>query len=106
MKFVCDRCQTKYSIADDKVRGKVLKVRCKTCQNVITVREAGAKPSVGALAPVRSSQRPSSAPIDTLGEANEDPSERTHVAPAPAGRMAELMANQGRRPTPPPPPPV
>jgi predicted Zn finger-like uncharacterized protein len=42
MKFVCERCHTKYSIADDKVRGKVLKVRCKTCTNVITVRETGA----------------------------------------------------------------
>jgi len=40
MKFVCDRCQTKYSIADEKVRGKILKVRCKSCSNVITVREA------------------------------------------------------------------
>ena len=107
MKFVCDRCQTKYSIADDKVRGKVLKVRCKTCQNVITVREAGAKPSVGALAPVRTSQRPSSGPMATLGESHEEPSERTFVAPAPAGLMADLLNNQqGRRPTPPPPPPV
>lgn len=42
MKFVCERCHTKYSIADEKVRGKVLKVRCKTCENVITVRESGA----------------------------------------------------------------
>ncbi len=40
MKFYCDKCQTKYSIADEKVRGKVLKVRCKNCSHVITVREA------------------------------------------------------------------
>jgi predicted Zn finger-like uncharacterized protein len=99
MKFVCDRCQTKYSIADDKVRGKVLKVRCKTCQNVITVREAGAKPSVGGLAPVRPS-----APVSTLGESHEDPSERTAIAASPLGLMADLA--QGRRPTPPPPPPL
>src|SRR4051794_6279827 len=39
MKFVCERCQTRYSIADDKVRQKILKIRCKTCENVITVRE-------------------------------------------------------------------
>ena len=48
MKFVCDRCQTKYSIADERVRGKVLKVKCKTCANVITVREAR-QPSAGGL---------------------------------------------------------
>ena len=39
MKFVCDRCKTRYSIGDDRVRGKILKVRCKNCGNVITVRE-------------------------------------------------------------------
>lgn len=39
MKFVCDRCSTRYSISDEKVRGKVLKIRCKTCSNIIVVRE-------------------------------------------------------------------
>src|SRR4051794_38164281 len=39
MKFVCDSCNTKYSIADDRVHGRVLKIRCKTCDHVITVRE-------------------------------------------------------------------
>ena len=39
MKFSCDRCQTRYSIGDGKVRGKVLKIRCKTCGNIIVVRE-------------------------------------------------------------------
>ncbi|HET7501099.1 MAG TPA: GYF domain-containing protein [Kofleriaceae bacterium] len=39
MKFPCDRCKTRYSIGDDRVRGKILKIRCKVCGNVITVRE-------------------------------------------------------------------
>src|SRR5688572_15714574 len=39
VKFLCDRCKTRYSIADDRVRGKILKIRCKNCANVITVRE-------------------------------------------------------------------
>ncbi|HEY5948673.1 MAG TPA: GYF domain-containing protein [Kofleriaceae bacterium] len=39
MKFLCDKCKTRYSIGDDRVRGKILKIRCKNCQNVITVRE-------------------------------------------------------------------
>jgi predicted Zn finger-like uncharacterized protein len=42
MKFQCDRCKTRYSIADEKVRGKILKIRCKNCATVITVREEGA----------------------------------------------------------------
>ena len=39
MKFSCERCQTRYSIGDDKVKGKVLKIRCKTCGNIVVVRE-------------------------------------------------------------------
>ena len=39
MKFQCDRCKTRYSIADERVRGKILKIRCKNCSAVITVRE-------------------------------------------------------------------
>lgn len=44
MKFLCDRCKTRYSIGDDRVRGKILKIRCKNCANVITVREGMADP--------------------------------------------------------------
>ncbi|MCC6746394.1 MAG: zinc-ribbon domain-containing protein [Deltaproteobacteria bacterium] len=39
MKFVCEKCRTKYSIADDKVRRKVLKIRCKNCANIIVVQD-------------------------------------------------------------------
>ena len=38
MRIVCDSCGTKYSISDDKVRGKVFKIRCKKCSHVIVVR--------------------------------------------------------------------
>ena len=38
MKIVCDACGAKYSIADDKVKGKVFKIRCKKCSNIIVVR--------------------------------------------------------------------
>jgi predicted Zn finger-like uncharacterized protein len=43
VKFLCDRCKTRYSISDDRVRGKILKIRCKNCANVITVREGMAE---------------------------------------------------------------
>ena len=38
MKIVCDSCGAKYSIADEKVAGKVFKIRCKKCSSVIVVR--------------------------------------------------------------------
>ena len=86
MKFVCDRCQTKYSIPDERVRGKVLKVKCKTCANVITVREgrhtaAGGVPAMSspAAAPARPRTDANLAldiPIETPGV----DSERTQLA--------------------------
>lgn len=42
MKIECDKCGAKYSIADEKVRGKTFKIRCKKCSNVIIVRDKGA----------------------------------------------------------------
>ncbi len=37
MRFSCDKCSTKYTVADEKVRGKVVAVRCTRCGNRITV---------------------------------------------------------------------
>src|SRR5215471_6906935 len=50
MKIVCDSCGTKYSIADEKVRGKVFKIRCKKCSHIIVVRggEGSDAPAEGA----------------------------------------------------------
>jgi predicted Zn finger-like uncharacterized protein len=56
----CDKCNKRYSIADDKVRGKSVKIRCKQCQNLISVQgpaaspagvELGGVPGVSAAAP-------------------------------------------------------
>jgi TonB family protein len=44
MKIVCDACSAKYSIADEKVRGKVFKIRCKKCSNIIVVRGTDEQP--------------------------------------------------------------
>jgi predicted Zn finger-like uncharacterized protein len=52
MKIVCDACQAKYSISDDKVQGKVFKIRCKKCSNIIVVRG-----SAGAAEPAPSPQQ-------------------------------------------------
>lgn len=47
MKFVCEHCNSKYTIADEKVRSKVLKIRCKKCNNIIEVRDSSPSPSNG-----------------------------------------------------------
>jgi len=50
MKFSCSRCNTRYSIADERVRGKILKIRCKSCGAVIAVKEGMASGDGGAQA--------------------------------------------------------
>jgi predicted Zn finger-like uncharacterized protein len=50
MKIICDSCGTKYSISDDKVRGKVFKIRCKKCSHIIVVR-GGETQEEAAVAP-------------------------------------------------------
>ncbi|MBA3539829.1 MAG: zinc-ribbon domain-containing protein, partial [Deltaproteobacteria bacterium] len=53
MKIVCDACQAKYSISDDKVQGKVFKIRCKKCSNIIVVRGGGGGAAEAAPAPTQ-----------------------------------------------------
>lgn len=47
MKFVCDACGARYRIEEERVRGKVLKVRCKRCSHIIEVRAPRAVDSPG-----------------------------------------------------------
>jgi predicted Zn finger-like uncharacterized protein len=95
MKFVCDRCQTKYSIPDERVRGKVLKVKCKTCANVITVREArstaaGGIPVVSAGAAAAARPRTgANLALDVPAEAPAADSERTQLAHYPPDPNAD-----------------
>jgi predicted Zn finger-like uncharacterized protein len=37
MKFACETCATKYVIPDERVAGKLLRVRCKRCRSVMEV---------------------------------------------------------------------
>jgi predicted Zn finger-like uncharacterized protein len=121
MKFVCERCHTKYSIADEKVRGKVLKVRCKTCANVITVRETGATIDDAAAAGPREAPVSLSGSFDA-GDSDTVVSSRAVLGARSGARSREALPAAAllapgapviappRRPgplvAPPPPPPV
>jgi predicted Zn finger-like uncharacterized protein len=41
MKITCQACAAKYTIADDKVQGKIVKIRCKKCGATIVVNGNG-----------------------------------------------------------------
>jgi len=79
MKFQCDRCKTRYSIADERVRGKILKIRCKNCSAVITVREDMGVSPAAASATKGAASRAASAP---------NPMDRTLAGTAAPSRSA------------------
>ena len=59
MKFLCGGCRTKYQISDEKIRSKILTIRCKKCGTTIIVNGTDvASGGVVAAAP------PPSAPAD------------------------------------------
>src|SRR5580698_1837592 len=87
VKFLCDRCKTRYSIGDDRVRGKILKIRCKNCANVITVREG-------------MSDADASAPSDEPAVANGRVARPTTMAPKPAHTAQAPAPANGVKPPP------
>ncbi|AKT36559.1 zinc-ribbon domain-containing protein [Chondromyces crocatus] len=45
MKITCESCQAKYTIADDKVVGKTVKIKCKKCGSAIVVQGDAVHPA-------------------------------------------------------------
>jgi predicted Zn finger-like uncharacterized protein len=62
MKVSCQACGAKYTIADDKVRGRKVKIRCKSCGTPMVVDGQSESPAGAAAAPA-------GAPADAPGEA-------------------------------------
>jgi predicted Zn finger-like uncharacterized protein len=95
VRFDCEQCKSKYSIEDARVRGKVLKIRCKNCGNVITVREpaAGSTATPAAVSGVAGEGPAPSAPSPPAQRAAEavidDEGDRTVFSAGPPPTAAE-----------------
>ncbi len=61
MKIVCDACQAKYSIADEKIQGKAFKIRCKKCGHIIVVKTGDAAAAAAAPATAEKAKQSASA---------------------------------------------
>ncbi len=107
MKFLCGSCRTKYQISDEKVRGKILTIRCKKCGAKILVRESLSAKGETAVAPVaeedvtlsaqKSTVEPSGAPRRAM---MPEPTPRSVAAPRAGGSAAlasayEMAMGQG-----------
>ena len=42
MKIICQSCQSKYTVSDEKVQGKTVKIKCRKCGATILVNSSGA----------------------------------------------------------------
>jgi predicted Zn finger-like uncharacterized protein len=51
LKFLCDNCKAKYQIADEKVAGKTVRMKCRKCGHQIEVRAADTETSVSTSPP-------------------------------------------------------
>ena len=53
MKITCQTCQSKYTVSDEKVQGKTVKIKCRKCGATILVNSSGATTTAaGAADPV------------------------------------------------------
>jgi predicted Zn finger-like uncharacterized protein len=55
MRFECQKCKTPYSISDDRVQGKVLKIRCRNCGETMEIKSTSSResmPAAGSKPPV------------------------------------------------------
>jgi predicted Zn finger-like uncharacterized protein len=68
MKVICAGCSTKYSIEDDKLAGKVFKIRCRTCGQSVVVRGEASAASAADTAPAA----PAAAPAAPAWHAVQD----------------------------------
>jgi predicted Zn finger-like uncharacterized protein len=48
MKISCQSCHAKYNIADEKIQGKIVKIRCRKCGTTIVVNASGSAAPNGA----------------------------------------------------------
>src|SRR5690349_15132628 len=89
MKVTCQSCQARYTIADEKVRGKVAKIRCKKCGTTILVDGTDGAGSSANDGPVSTAPMADSAPLgadafDAVVPASAEPVPAAKpVAPAP-----------------------
>ncbi|MGH7437183.1 MAG: GYF domain-containing protein, partial [Polyangiaceae bacterium] len=109
MKFLCDQCKAKYQIADEKVAGKTVRMKCRKCGHLIEVRAAVTETSVA----IESSPPPAASPASGRPPpsgskpASKPPPKPTGL-PRPTGAMAGTppRAPTGAKPAAKPSPPA
>jgi predicted Zn finger-like uncharacterized protein len=59
MKITCQSCQSKYTVSDEKVQGRTVKIKCRKCGATILVNSSGVTANGGIADPVSAASGPS-----------------------------------------------
>lgn len=89
MKFLCDNCKAKYQIADEKVAGKTVRMKCRKCGHLIEVKAAVTETSVAKSVPPPD--------FEGGGEATVVTAPPSEMLKSPAQRGAPLAARPPER---------
>ena len=109
LKFLCEHCKAKYQIADDKVAGRTVRMKCRKCGGQIEVRAAVTETSVamkaGDLAnaeiATEMNEEPAAKPAAPAGPNRTASSAARPAAPGPrATPLATSLAKPAAKPTP------
>ena len=100
MKFLCEQCQAKYQIADEKAAGKTVRMKCRKCGHLIEVRATVVEGPDGtveahAAAPVRPSPQARTAVAGSLASAKAPAAARPQDKPA--GALARAFRSNVQR---------
>jgi len=99
VKFLCDQCKAKYQIADEKVAGKTVRMKCRKCGHLIEVRAAVTESSAATAAP------PAVAPAPPAATRSSKPPPPPRPPPKPAPARQTQVAASLTAAKPPPPKP-
>jgi predicted Zn finger-like uncharacterized protein len=97
VKFLCDQCKAKYQIADEKVAGKTVRMKCRKCGHLIEVRAAVTETSVAA----ESAPPPATSPA-AGGPPASGPKPTSRPPPKPTGLPRATGGMAAARPGAPP----
>jgi predicted Zn finger-like uncharacterized protein len=95
VKFLCDNCKAKYQIADEKVAGKTVRMKCRKCGHQIEVRAAVTETSVASSPPKAAPEAPRPRMGGGLATSLSAAKPRAPAAPATAsGALAGAFQRQ------------
>jgi predicted Zn finger-like uncharacterized protein len=94
MKFRCQQCNAQYAISDEKVGKKGIRVRCKKCGELITVRPVASAPEESPKMSPPADLSSKEEPEESNETARQE--DRTQIAVSPNGETAGLEAPASR----------